>query len=192
MSNVCILDSIASPKRWFSRSDAMINVCIKHIYMIFQFTSWPVTFDYIQRSQTIKRFKWSIVCSEFTWNIQVYIIYDISVYVMTLDIGCHWKEKTRSFSFQLTVFNKSSMVMFRYDFLEVMQYSNRCQLDLISVFEQCSNQLQFDLITLLVNFSRKLWQIITRYNILEARRIIFSNVWINSNLSPVSSVNWDM
>ena len=36
-------------------------------------------------------------------------------------------------------------------------------------FEQCLNQLQFDLISLLVNFSYEFRQIMTSYDFLEAR-----------------------
>ena len=39
----------------------------------------------------------------------------------------------------------------------------------MSDFEQCSNQFQLDLISLLVNFSYELGQIMTRYDLLEAR-----------------------
>ena len=39
----------------------------------------------------------------------------------------------------------------------------------MSDFEQCSNQFQLDLILLLVNFSYELEQIMTIYDILEAR-----------------------
>ena len=44
-------------------------------------------------------------------------------------------------------------------------------------FEQCSNWLQFDLISLLVHFWYEFWQIMTRYDFLEARWVILSNVW---------------
>ena len=43
--------------------------------------------------------------------------------------------------------------------------------------EQCSNRLEFDLISLLVNFSCELGQIMTRYDFLWARWVILSNVW---------------
>ena len=43
--------------------------------------------------------------------------------------------------------------------------------------EQCSNQLQLYLISLLVNFSCELGQIMIRYDFPWARRVILSNVW---------------
>ena len=43
--------------------------------------------------------------------------------------------------------------------------------------EQCSNRLELDLISLLVNFSCELGQIMTRYDFLWARWVILSNVW---------------
>ena len=47
--------------------------------------------------------------------------------------------------------------------------------------EQCSNRLELDLISHLVKFSCELGQIMTRYDsILEARRMILSNVQTNS------------
>ena len=46
----------------------------------------------------------------------------------------------------------------------------------MSDFEQCVNQLQVDLITLLVNFSYQVGTIMSRYDFLEARRVILSNV----------------
>ena len=54
-------------------------------------------------------------------------------------------------------------------------------MDQTSDSEQCSNQLQFDLISLLVIFSCDLGQIMTRYDLLWARRVILSNVqtWPN-------------
>ena len=39
--------------------------------------------------------------------------------------------------------------------------------------EQCSNRLQLDLISILINFSCELEHIMTRYDFLEARRVIF-------------------
>ena len=49
------------------------------------------------------------------------------------------------------------------------QCSNQLQLDLIlKEEEQCLNRLQFDVITHLVNFSYAFGQIITRYDFLEA------------------------
>ena len=56
--------------------------------------------------------------------------------------------------------------------------------------EQCSNRLEFDLISLLVNFSCELGQRMTRYDFLWARWVIMSNVrtilvpsyvWANDN-----------
>ena len=49
--------------------------------------------------------------------------------------------------------------------------------------EQCSNRLELDLISLLVNFSCELGQIMTRYDFLLARRVILSNVRTDSNLT---------
>ena len=46
----------------------------------------------------------------------------------------------------------------------------------MSDFEQCSNQLQLDLITLLVNFSYQVGTMMSRYAFLEARPVILSNV----------------
>ena len=48
--------------------------------------------------------------------------------------------------------------------------------------EQCSNRLEVDLISLLVNFSCELGQIMTRYDFLWARWVILSNVWTDLNL----------
>ena len=42
--------------------------------------------------------------------------------------------------------------------------------------DQCSNRLQLDLISLLVNFSWEWGQIMTRYDFLGARRVILSHV----------------
>ena len=53
----------------------------------------------------------------------------------------------------------------------------------MSDFEQCLNQFQLDLILLLVNFSYELGYIMTRYDLLEARRVILSNVRPDSNLT---------
>ena len=39
----------------------------------------------------------------------------------------------------------------------------------MSDFDQCSNRFQLDLISLLVNFSYELGQIMTRYDVIEAR-----------------------
>ena len=47
--------------------------------------------------------------------------------------------------------------------------------------EQWSNRFQFDLI--LINFSCELGQIMTWYDFLEARWMILSNVWTDSNLT---------
>ena len=52
----------------------------------------------------------------------------------------------------------------------------------MSDFEQCLNQLQLDLISLLVNFSCELGSIITRYDFLEDRRMILSNIELERNL----------
>ena len=46
----------------------------------------------------------------------------------------------------------------------------------MSDFEQCLNQLQLDLITLLVNFSYQVGTMMSRYDFLEARRVILRNV----------------
>ena len=55
-----------------------------------------------------------------------------------------------------------------------------------SDFEQCSNRLQLDLISLLVHCSCEFGQIVTRYNSLYARRVILSNVRNNSQLDLIS------
>ena len=47
----------------------------------------------------------------------------------------------------------------------------------------CSIRLQLDLISLLVNFSCDLWQMMTRSDFLWARRVIPSNVRTDSNLT---------
>ena len=52
----------------------------------------------------------------------------------------------------------------------------------MSDFEQCSNQLQLDLITLLVNLSYQLGTMMSRYDFLEARRVILRNVRTDYNL----------
>ena len=49
--------------------------------------------------------------------------------------------------------------------------------------EQCSNRLQLDQILILVNLSCELGQIMTIYDVIDARCMILSNVWINSNLT---------
>ena len=49
--------------------------------------------------------------------------------------------------------------------------------------EQCSNRLELDLISLLVNFACELGQIMTRYDFLGVRQVIFNNVGIDSNLT---------
>ena len=49
--------------------------------------------------------------------------------------------------------------------------------------EQCSNRLELDIISLLVNFSCELGQIMTRYDFLWARWVILSNVWTDLNLT---------
>ena len=49
--------------------------------------------------------------------------------------------------------------------------------------EKCSNPLQLDLISLLVNFSCELGQIMIRYEFVWARRVILSNVRTNSILT---------
>ena len=54
-------------------------------------------------------------------------------------------------------------------------------MDQMSDSDQCSNRLQPDIISLLVNLSCALGQIMTRYDLLWARRVILSNVQINSN-----------
>ena len=47
-------------------------------------------------------------------------------------------------------------------------------------FEQCSNQLQLDLISLLVNFSYELSKMMTRYVFLDAGYIYFKTKMCNS------------
>ena len=56
--------------------------------------------------------------------------------------------------------------------------------------EQCSNQLELDLISLLVNFSCELGQIMTRYDFLLPRRVIVSNVLTDSQLNLILLVNF--
>ena len=63
--------------------------------------------------------------------------------------------------------------MTRYDFLWAR----------FSDSEQYLNLLKLDLILLLVNFSCELGQLITRYDILGARRVILRNVRTDSNLT---------
>ena len=67
-------------------------------------------------------------------------------------------------------------IMARYVFLGWM-----------SDFEQCSNQFQLELISLLVNFSYELRQRKTKYDFLEARWMILSNVRPDSNLTWLHS-----
>ena len=50
-------------------------------------------------------------------------------------------------------------------------------------FEKCSNLLQVDMISLLVNLLDDLGQIMARYDFLEATRVILSNVGAESNLT---------
>ena len=52
-----------------------------------------------------------------------------------------------------------------------------------SDFEQYLNQIQLDPISLLVNFSHELAQIITTYDFLSARQAILSNVRTDFNLT---------
>ena len=49
--------------------------------------------------------------------------------------------------------------------------------------EQCSNRLELDLISLLVNFSCELGQAMTSYDFLWAIRVILSNVRTDLNLT---------
>ena len=52
--------------------------------------------------------------------------------------------------------------------------------------EQCSNRLELDLISLLVNFSCELGPIMTKYDFLWARLVIMSNVRIDLKIpSPL-------
>ena len=55
--------------------------------------------------------------------------------------------------------------------------------------EQCSNRLELDLISLLVNFSCELGQIMTRYDFLWARWVILSNVRTDLELDLIISPN---
>ena len=52
--------------------------------------------------------------------------------------------------------------------------------------EQCSNRLELDLISLLVNFLCELGQIMTRYDFLWARWMILSNVRTDLNIDLIS------
>ena len=76
---------------------------------------------------------------------------------------------------------------FTFDQLFMWIGANNDQIWLSMVYtsnsEQCSNRLQLDLITLLVNFSCQFRQIMTRYDFLWARRVILSNVRTDSNLT---------
>ena len=61
--------------------------------------------------------------------------------------------------------------------------------------EQCSNRLELDLISLLVNFSCELGQIMTRYDFLWAKWVILSTVRTDLNLTyfhfwSILHVNW--
>ena len=61
--------------------------------------------------------------------------------------------------------------------------------------EQCSNQLELDLISLLVNFLCELGPIMTRYDFLWAGWVILSNVWTDLHLTyfhfwSTFHVNW--
>ena len=54
----------------------------------------------------------------------------------------------------------------------------------MSDFEQLSNRLQLDLISLLVNFWYELGKMMNRYVFLDARFVILSNVWTDSQNLP--------
>ena len=56
----------------------------------------------------------------------------------------------------------------------------RCEM---SDFEQCSNWLQLDLISLLVNFWYALGKMMNRYVFLDARFVILSTAWTDSQYS---------
>ena len=61
--------------------------------------------------------------------------------------------------------------------------------------DQCSNGLELDLISLLVNFLGELGHIITKFDFLWTRRVILRNVGTYSNLTYVHfwstcQVNW--
>ena len=51
--------------------------------------------------------------------------------------------------------------------------------------EQCSNRLELDLISILVNILYEFGQIMTRYDFLLARRVILSNVRTDSQLDLI-------
>ena len=55
--------------------------------------------------------------------------------------------------------------------------------------EQCSNQLQIALISLLVNISCELGKIMTRYEFLWTRRVILSNVRNNLRMNCLCIVS---
>ena len=52
--------------------------------------------------------------------------------------------------------------------------------------EQCSNRLELDLISLLVNFSCELGQIMTRYDFIWPRLVNLNNVQTDSQFDPIS------
>ena len=58
--------------------------------------------------------------------------------------------------------------------------------ELWSDFEQYLNRLQLDPISLLVNFSHELAQIMTMYDFLSAKQAILSNVRTDFNLTQFS------
>ena len=64
----------------------------------------------------------------------------------------------------------------------------------MSDFEQCLNQLQLDLITLLVNFSYQVGTMMSRYDFLdaslEARQVILRNVRTDYNLNFYGVGQW--
>ena len=63
-------------------------------------------------------------------------------------------------------------------------------MDYMSDSEQCSNRFELDLISLLVNFSCTLKQIMTRYDFLLPKRVIISNIQADSKLNLILLVSF--
>ena len=102
-------------------------------------------------------------------------------------------------SLMVNLSHESGQIMTRYDFLEakwvtltnvrtdVWIGANNAHIWLpmgwTSDLEQCSKRLQLDMNKLLVNFAHGLGQVIARYDLLEARWLILSNVRTDFNLT---------
>ena len=70
-------------------------------------------------------------------------------------------------------------------------------MDQTSDSEQCSNRLQLDIVSLLVNFVCELGQIMTRYDLLGVRRVIQADsqldlisIWSTFHMKWGYKFNW--